>query len=126
MGGNPHLDIERIRAVRDILDQKVLSNFFSYFISDMSLMQASKLGVDMPLFCDANTGWKMHEALKVVNAVKDLDVYIEQPCLSYDECLSVRRLCSLPMILDECVDSLCNKSLIVLKWFPDPIFSCSL
>jgi L-alanine-DL-glutamate epimerase-like enolase superfamily enzyme len=56
--------------------------------------------------CDANTGWKMHQAMRVVNAVKDLDVYIEQPCLTYDECLSVRRLCPLPVILDECMDDI--------------------
>jgi L-alanine-DL-glutamate epimerase-like enolase superfamily enzyme len=60
----------------------------------------------MPLLCDANTGWKMYEAVRVVNGVKDLDVYIEQPCLTYDECLSVRRMTSLPMVLDECVDDL--------------------
>lgn len=60
----------------------------------------------MPLLCDANTGWRMHEALQVVNGVKDLDVYIEQPCLSYDECLSVRRLSPLPMVLDECMDDI--------------------
>jgi len=48
----------------------------------------------------------MHQALQVVNAVKDLNVYIEQPCLSYDECLSVRRQSGLPMVLDECMDDL--------------------
>ena len=33
----------------------------------------------------------MHEAMRVVRAVRDVDVYIEQPCLSYEECLTVRR-----------------------------------
>ena len=60
----------------------------------------------MPLMCDANTGWKMHQAMQVVNGVKDLDVYIEQPCLTYEECLSVRRHCPLPFILDECMDDI--------------------
>ena len=47
----------------------------------------------------------MHEAVQVCNAVADLhSVYIEQPCLTYNECLSVRRLTRLPFILDECVD----------------------
>ena len=36
----------------------------------------------------------------------DLDVYIEQPCLSYEECLSVRRRTDLPFILDESVDGI--------------------
>ena len=31
------------------------------------------------LIADANTGWLMHEAMRVVNAVRDVDVYIEQP-----------------------------------------------
>ena len=43
------------------------------------------------LVADANTGWLMHDALRVVRAVRDIDVYIEQPCLSYEECLTVRR-----------------------------------
>lgn len=57
------------------------------------------------LGADANTGWRQHEAIRVVKAVRDVDVYIEQPCLSYEECLAVRRNCDLPMILDECMDS---------------------
>jgi L-alanine-DL-glutamate epimerase-like enolase superfamily enzyme len=58
------------------------------------------------MLCDANTGWKMHDALRVVNAVRHLDVYIEQPCLSYDECVSVRRMCPLPFVIDESMDDI--------------------
>jgi L-alanine-DL-glutamate epimerase-like enolase superfamily enzyme len=36
-----------------------------------------------------------------VNAVADLDVYIEQPCVSYEESVSIRRRTSLPFVLDE-------------------------
>lgn len=57
------------------------------------------------LVADANTGWTMHEAARVVNAVKDVDVYIEQPCRSYEECLEVRRRTPLPFVLDEVIDS---------------------
>lgn len=60
----------------------------------------------MPLFCDANTGWKMHQALQVIQGVKDLDVYIEQPCLTYEECKSVRQHCPLPFIVDESMDDI--------------------
>ena len=43
----------------------------------------------------------------VINGVKDLPhTYIEQPCLTYAECVAVRRHCSLPMILDECMDDI--------------------
>lgn len=58
------------------------------------------------LAADANTGWRQHEAIRVVKAVKDVDIYIEQPCLSYEECLAVRRHTDHPMILDECMDSI--------------------
>src|SRR6202042_1586714 len=46
------------------------------------------------------------EALRVVRAVRDVDVYIEQPCLTYEECLAVRRHTDHPFILDENIDSL--------------------
>lgn len=82
VGGNPDEDIERIRAVRRILEP-----------TDK-------------LVADANTGWLMHEAQRVVNAVRDVDVYIEQPCAGYEQCLSVRRLTPLPFVLDEVMDSI--------------------
>ncbi len=58
------------------------------------------------LNADANTGWRQHEAIRVVRAVREVDLYIEQPCLTYEECLAVRRHCPHPMILDECMDSI--------------------
>jgi hypothetical protein len=82
VGGDPDIDIARIRAVRNILQP-----------TDR-------------LVADANTGWTQHEAIRVVRAVRDLDVYIEQPCLSYEECLAVRRQTDHPFVLDENVDSL--------------------
>src|SRR5437016_12622536 len=82
VGGDPAVDIERIQAV------------------------AAKLQPGDRLIADANTGWLMHDALRVVRAVKDVDVYIEQPCLSYAECLSVRRHTDHPFVLDEVIDSI--------------------
>jgi L-alanine-DL-glutamate epimerase-like enolase superfamily enzyme len=79
VGGDADTDIARIRACREIL---------------------SSSGI---LVADANTGWTMHEAARVVAAVGDLDVYIEQPCASYAECLSIRRRTARPFILDEVV-----------------------
>ena len=58
------------------------------------------------LVADANTGWTQHEAMRVVRAVKNVDVYIEQPCLTYEECLSVRRHTDHPFVLDENIDNL--------------------
>ena len=82
VGGDPDTDIERIRAVHAMLQP-----------GDR-------------LVADANTGWTQHEAIRVVRAVRDVDVYIEQPCVSYEECLAVRRHCDHPFVLDENVDSL--------------------
>src|SRR5687767_2836622 len=44
--------------------------------------------------------------MRVTRAVSDVDVYIEQPCLTYEECLSVRRHNDHPFVLDEDVDGL--------------------
>lgn len=82
VGGDPDVDIERIRQVRAVLAP-----------TDR-------------LVADANTGWTQQAAVRVVRAVRDLDVYIEQPCLTYDECLAVRRLTDHPFVLDETIDGL--------------------
>jgi len=82
VGGDPDVDIDRIHAV------------------------AAKLQKGDRLVADANTGWTQHEAMRVARGVRDVDVYIEQPCLTYDECLSVRRHINHPFVLDETIDSL--------------------
>ena len=82
VGGDPDTDIARIFAV------------------------AAKLQPGDRLVADANTGWVQHEAVRVVKAVRDVDVYIEQPCLTYEECLAVRRQTAHPFVLDENIDSL--------------------
>lgn len=82
VGGDPDVDIERIRQVRAILKP-----------TDR-------------LVADANTGWTQHEAVRVARAVRDLDVYVEQPCLTYEECLAVRRRCDHPFVLDENIDGI--------------------
>lgn len=55
------------------------------------------------VYADANCRWTRPEALKVVRAVEDIDVMIEQPCLTYEDCLHVRENTSLSMKLDELV-----------------------
>ena len=82
VGGDPDTDIQRIHAV------------------------AAQLQEGDKLIADANTGWLMHEAARVVRGVRDLDVYIEQPCLSYDECLSIRRRTDHPLVMDESIDGI--------------------
>jgi L-alanine-DL-glutamate epimerase-like enolase superfamily enzyme len=79
VGGSADDDIARIRAV------------------------AAELADGETLVADANTGWTLHEAARVVNALRELDVYIEQPCMTYEECLAIRRRTALPFVLDEVV-----------------------
>jgi L-alanine-DL-glutamate epimerase-like enolase superfamily enzyme len=80
VGGDPQADIARIHAASKVLQS------------------------GETLIADANTGWRVDDAARVVNAVSDVDVYIEQPCLSYDHCLATRRRTQLPFILDESID----------------------
>lgn len=82
VGGDPDTDIDRIHACA-------------------AVMQRGDV-----LVADANTGWSQHQALRVAAAVRDLDVYIEQPCPSYEECLVVRRHTDRPFVLDEVIDGL--------------------
>jgi cis-L-3-hydroxyproline dehydratase len=82
VGGDPDTDIERIRAAAAVLER-----------GDV-------------LIADANTGWTQHAALRVADAVRDVDVYIEQPCLTYEQCLAVRRHTNRPFVLDEVIDGI--------------------
>lgn len=82
VGGDPETDIERIRGVASVLERGDI------------------------LVADANTGWLPHEALRVARGVRDVDVYLEQPCATYEECLTVRRHADHPFVLDESIDGL--------------------
>jgi cis-L-3-hydroxyproline dehydratase len=66
----------------------------------------SVLGVIEPgdvLVADANTGWLPHQAIRVVNALRDRDYYVEQPCATLAECLVVRDHAPQPMVIDELI-----------------------
>jgi cis-L-3-hydroxyproline dehydratase len=82
VGGDPNTDILRIREASTVLEA-----------GDV-------------LVADANTGWRQHQAIRVADAIRGVDVYLEQPCASYRECLVVRRHTDLAFILDEVVDGL--------------------
>jgi L-alanine-DL-glutamate epimerase-like enolase superfamily enzyme len=82
VGGDPDTDIQRIKAVAAVLEP-----------GDR-------------LVADANTGWIQHEAIRVARAVRELDVYIEQPCYTYEECRAVRRQIDQPFVLDEVIDGI--------------------
>ncbi len=79
VGGDADEDIDRIRACRAVLEPRDV------------------------LVADANTGWTRAEAARVVAAVSDLDVCIEQPCRTYEACLSIRLRTARPFVLDEII-----------------------
>lgn len=91
VGGDPDTDIQRIHEV------------------------AANLKAEDVLIADANTGWTQHQAIRVADAVRSVDVYLEQPCASYHECLTVRRHTNRPFVLDEVVDCLA----MVIQGFTD-------
>ena len=77
-------DIQRMRAIAAILDP------------------------EERMVCDANRGWTMEDARRVAAAgdqlPPELGLFIEQPCATYEECLSIRRMCTRPFVLDEVID----------------------
>ena len=82
VGGEPAQDVERVHAVRAAVPAGVV------------------------LFCDANGAWTTGQARAFLRATPDLEITLEQPCMSYDDCRAVRPHCPHPLVLDECIDSL--------------------
>ncbi|MDX6620375.1 MAG: cis-L-3-hydroxyproline dehydratase [Gaiellales bacterium] len=82
VGGDPEEDVERVHAVR------------------------ATVPGDVVLFCDANGAWTTAQARAFLRATRDLEITVEQPCMSYDDCRSLRAACPHPLVLDECIDSL--------------------
>ena len=79
VGGDPDVDIKRIREV-------------------LGVLQSGDV-----LVADANTGWLPHQAIRVVNALAGEDFYVEAPCVSHEECLTVRQHTKLPFVIDELI-----------------------
>ncbi len=120
LGGKAQEDIQLYRAISQIEPAAMAQNVARYRAEGYTKFQL-KVGSDADsdiarirmcrdilqpgdiLVADANTGWTMHEAARVVNAVRDVDVYIEQPSMTYEECLTTRRRTALPFVLDEVI-----------------------
>lgn len=75
--GDPAKDIEFFRGLKD------------------------KLRPGEAIKVDVNGGWRVDQAIRVLRAVPDLDLYVEQPCATYEECREVRRTTGVPLLLDE-------------------------
>lgn len=80
LGSDPKINIERIRVIMDAAD------------------------AEDEFFADANRGMTPGAALRVMRSVNDLDLIFEQPCATYEQCLSVRRRTTQLVMLDEIVE----------------------
>src|SRR5581483_7737362 len=80
LGGDPYEDAERARAVHDAT------------------------GPGDALIADANGGWRRQDAIVAAHLMANLErLRLEQPCPTLEECVAVRRLTTLPMVLDEVI-----------------------
>ncbi len=121
MGGRHGPDIALYRAISQESPQAMAAKVASYRAEGYAKFQlkvggdamidierigqaAAQLAPCEILIADANTGWTTQEALRVAAAIRDIDCFIEQPCVSYEECRVVRRHTDRPFILDEVVD----------------------
>ncbi len=77
VGADPLKDVERMRAVRSMVPD------------------------DVVLYADANGGWLSGDAMRFVDQTRDLDYWLEQPCMSLADNIVVARHCSKPLVLDE-------------------------
>jgi cis-L-3-hydroxyproline dehydratase len=91
VGGDAAADAERLAAVR------------------------AAVGPEVVLYADANAAWTTAAARRFLQATRDLDYTLEQPCASIEECAALRPHCPHPLVLDESVTS-----------FPELLRCCSL
>jgi cis-L-3-hydroxyproline dehydratase len=82
VGTDPAGDAERLAAVR------------------------AAVGPAVVLYADANAGWTTAAARRFLQATRELDYTLEQPCPSVEECAALRPHCDRPLVLDESVTSL--------------------
>ncbi len=81
VGVNVEDDIRRVRACCEILEPGEL------------------------IVADANTRFTLPEALRFTQGLKDMPVIIEQPCRTMEECIEVSRHTTLPIKLDEVIET---------------------
>ena len=64
-------------------------------------------GPEDAIIGDANGGWRRQDAIIAARLLEGFDrLRLEQPCPTLEECLTVRRVSTLPMVLDEVITDL--------------------
>jgi cis-L-3-hydroxyproline dehydratase len=70
-----------------------------------AVMEATRPGD--AVIADANGGWRRQDAVIAARLMNGFDrLRLEQPCPTLEECLSVRRATTLPIVLDEIITDL--------------------
>ena len=83
LGAAPEEDLERVAAVHAVT------------------------GPEDALIGDANGAWRRQDAIIAARLFAGFDrLRLEQPCPTLEECIAVRRLTTLPMVLDEVITDL--------------------
>lgn len=77
VGNDPRDDARRIRAV------------------------VENAGADAVIIADANGGWNVMDAAIAIRLIRDLDVFVEQPCRALDDCAALRDRTPYPLVIDE-------------------------
>ncbi|HST25261.1 MAG TPA: enolase C-terminal domain-like protein [Gaiellaceae bacterium] len=76
------------------------------------------------VIADANGGWRLQDAVVAARLLDGLPrTFLEQPCASLEECLYVRRLTTLPMVLDE---SITDTRSLLRAWTADGMEAINL
>ena len=83
VGADPAEDVERVTAVRAAVDS----------------------GRRDLLRCQRRVDDRRRRARSCATT-RDLEITLEQPCMTYDDCRAMRQHCPHPLVLDECIDSL--------------------
>lgn len=60
---------------------------------------------DTIVVADSNGGWSLLDARRAFRAMDDLPVYVEQPCRSTADCALAAARSSLPLVLDESIET---------------------
>lgn len=61
---------------------------------------------DCVIIADANTGWTLLEARQAIHGLAGLNVFVEQPCRTTEDCSLAHDGSALPLILDESIMSM--------------------
>ena len=131
LGGNYSDEVQLSRSISQGTAQEMADHIQAYKDQGYSRFQL-KLGRDVfedikrikachavlspgnTLVGDANGEYLTHQALQVAKATENLtSFYLENPCQSYEENLTVRKHSNLPLVLDEIVMDL---SSLVRAW----------